>query len=435
MRWSREALRGTMKVFRFSLSQQLKSRANIITFVILFLLAAGAIPFMALTSGKGSVSASDIQAVYVENETGYELDFGEAAQLDETFRETAFETADFGTEDYQDRLEKDQVFVRMEEGTAGYGIDLYTREDSSLDQEDLSPLEKVLQTMFENARLRAAGASAGELEQLGTARVEVVSAEEFLNPQETDWETGFTVQYAYAIVVLMLCLFSSAYVVRAIAEEKSSRLVELLMVSVRPLALLLGKVLAMMSYILLLLAVLLLGAGVSYGVTGRFLDVSGISLTGMLGAGAESLRLGPGLAAVAVISLLLGYLTFSLLAGLAGCCCDSMDDVEGANMKVVLAVMAGYLVSCIAGTMSGTGISLFVSLFPLVSIFCAPVQFALGNIGLGILILSWLIQVLVIGGMAVFSARVYNDLIIFRGSRVGFGKLLAMAGKKGGRKE
>ena len=92
--------------------------------------------------------------------------------------------------------------------------------------------------------------------------------------------------------------------------------------------------------------------------------MSGISLTGMLGAGAESLRLGPGLAAMAVISLLLGYLTFSLLAGLAGCCCDSMDDVEGANMKVVLAVMAGYLVSCIAGTMSGTGISLFVSLFP-----------------------------------------------------------------------
>ena len=124
-----------------------------------------------------------------------------------------------------------------------------------------------------------------------------------------------------------------------------------------------------------------------------------------------------------------------LLAGLAGCCCDSMDDVEGANMKVVLAVMAGYLVSCIAGTMSGTGISLFVSLFPLVSIFCAPVQFALGNIGLGILILSWLLQVLVIAGMAVFSARVYNDLIIYRGSRVGFGKLLAMAGKKGGRKE
>lgn len=433
MGWNREALKGTMKVFRFSLSQQIKNRVNIITFLILFLLAAGAIPVMALSMGSRSVGASDIQAVYVRNTTEFDLDLGEAAQADASFAGTEFLEADFDLTEYEARLTDDQVYALIGAGLSGYSIDLYTRESSSLSDEDLQPLEQVLQTVFENARLRAAGASAGQVEALGTAvSTQVVSQEEYLHPGETDWEAGFTVQYAYAIVVLMLCVLSSSYVVRAIAEEKSSKLVELLMVSVRPLALLVGKVLAMMSYILILIGVLVLGAGASYVVTGRFLDVSMINASAILGMDVGSLNLGAGLVLVVVISILLGYLTFSLMAGLAGCACVSMDDVEGANMKVVLIVMAGYLVSCVTGAMPSSGVSLFSSLFPLVSVFCAPVQYALGNISLGILILSWVIQAVVIGALAVFSAKVYNDLIIYRGGKVGFGRMLSIARGKGG---
>lgn len=435
MGWSREALKGTMKVFRFSLFQQMKNRVNVITFLILFVLAAGAVPLMALTTGSGSVRPSDIQTVYVKNETDFDLDLDEAGEINQIFGGTGFEAADFELADYETTLTDDQVFALIGESAGGYAIGLYTLDSSSLDEEDLGPLEQALESMFENARLRAAGASAGQVETLGAVQTQVVSQEEFLHPEETDWEARFAIQYAYAIIVLMLCVMSSSYVVRAIAEEKSSKLVELLMVSVRPLALLIGKVLAMMSYILLMVGVLALGAGASYVVTGRFLDVSSINLTSLLGMGEGSLNLNAGLALVVIVSVLLGYLTFSLMAGLAGCCCVSMDDVEGANMKVVLIVMAGYLVSCVTAAMPSGGVTLFSSLFPLVSVFCAPVQYALGNISIGILILSWGIQLLVIVGLAVFSAKVYNDLIIYRGGKVGFGRLLSMARGKGGAKE
>ena len=74
------------------------------------------------------------------------------------------------------------------------------------------------------------------------------SAEEyFASDQEANWETGYWTQMIYSILVLMVSIFSVSYIVRAVVEEKSSKLVETLLVSIRPLALILGKILAVMA--------------------------------------------------------------------------------------------------------------------------------------------------------------------------------------------
>lgn len=43
----------------------------------------------------------------------------------------------------------------------------------------------------------------------------------------------FALQYGYAIIAMFLCLYSTIYIIRAIAEEKASRLEKSLLVSVR----------------------------------------------------------------------------------------------------------------------------------------------------------------------------------------------------------
>lgn len=429
----KEMLKGTGKVFRFSLVQQLKSKVNMAVFVLMLVLSAAAVPFMALQTGRTSVHASAVKQVYLENDTAYPLDPQLAGTLNPSFQDTAFQMADFSVEEYPQRLPEDGVLAVICAKEGGYGIDLYMQEDSGLDMEDTEALEQLLAQLFWQARVSSAKASAEQIALLGAGvETDIVTEEEYRNPRETDWQTQFALQYAYAIIVMILCLITASYVVRAIAEEKSSRLVELLMVSVRPLAMLAGKVLAMMVYILLMIGSMLAGAGLSWMITGRFLDLSGLNLGALFGLNPGELHLGMGLVWIMVICILLGYLTFSMTAGLAGCCCATMDDVEWANMKVVLLVMAGYLVSCISGAVvSGWGCTA-VSLLPLISVFCAPVQYAMGNISLGVLGLSWILQAAVIAGLAIFSARVYNDLIIYRGSRVGLRQLAGMAGKKGG---
>ena len=167
---------------------------------------------------------------------------------------------------------------------------------------------------------------------------------------------------------MMVCLMSASYVIRAVVEEKDSRLVELLLVSVKPMALLAGKILAVMAFTFGWLLAMLAGFGVSCGLTAALM-------------GSDALH--------------------RQLSGVLAALPQAAPDVWH-----------------------------LVSLLAVLSIFCAPVQFACGNVSIWLVLLSWLIQAAVIFGLLTLAARVYAGLIVHRGSRVKWREVFSMA--KGG---
>ena len=138
--------------------------------------------------------------------------------------------------------------------------------------------------------------------------VDVSTVEEYLNGGRVGFDTRHGIQYGYSIVAMIICVFSVTYIVRAIVEEKVSRLVETLMVSVRPMALVLGKILAVMTFMFTMLLAVLGVFALSYTISGRLMDVSFVShLLASMGISMELLRLGPGALLVALVSLVLVY--------------------------------------------------------------------------------------------------------------------------------
>ena len=133
---------------------------------------------------------------------------------------------------------------------------------------------------------------------------------------------------------------------------------------------------------------------------------------------------------VLLVSLGLGYLTMSLIGGVAGACCSGMEEAGEATGPVMLLTMAGYLASCVVGAVPSGPVAVFSTLCPVVSIFCAPVQFAGGNVSFWLVLASWAIQAAVIWGLLTLASRVYAGLIVHRGSRVKLRELMSMA--KGG---
>ncbi len=127
---------------------------------------------------------------------------------------------------------------------------------------------------------------------------------------------------------------------------------------------------------------------------------------------------------VCVISLLLGYLTFSLIAGLSGTSCSAMEDIQTANTTSVMIVMVCYIVACFTSAFDSIGINIATSIVPMISIFCAPVQYMRGDIAFGTLIVSWLLQIAVIAALALLCAKVYADLIIYSGKPLGFREII-----------
>ena len=257
--------------------------------------------------------------------------------------------------------------------------------------------------------------------------VEVSTIEEYLNGGRIGFDTRYGIQYGYSIVAMILCVFSVTYIVRSIVEEKVSRLAETLMVSVRPMAMVLGKILAVMTFMFTMLLAVLGVFGLSYVISGRLMDVSFVSrLLASMGISMDLLHLGPGAVLVALVSLVLADCFFSLLAGLAGAGCSSMDEIESANMSAMMAILAGYLVSCIGFGLSGGPWTIVMAICPVISAFTVPAFYVFGDIGMGAVAVSWLVELVCVLMLLVLSARVYDQLILYRGSRLKFRKILAM---------
>ena len=398
-------LSGTGQVYRFTLSQLLKSNANRITLLLMVLLAAVSMPLTALMCGETpEVSdTSSLTAVRLENRTALDLDFSG----DSYWADTVFSA---GAED------PDAVVT-------GYQVAVSGADD--VDQSELRLLADAVQTAIRDACVRAAGLTAQQLAQLEGSPL----------PEENFDGSRFWVQYGYSILAMMVCLMSASYVIRAVVEEKDSRLVELLLVSVKPMALLAGKILAVMAFTFGWLLAMLAGFGVSCGLTAALMgsDVLHRQLSGVLAAlpqAAPDVWHLVSLLAVLLVSLALGYLTMSIIGGVAGACCSGMEEAGEATGPVMLLTMAGYLASCVVGAVPSGPVAVFFTLCPVVSIFCAPVQFAGGNVSIWLVLASWAIQAAVIWGLLTLASRVYAGLIVHRGSRVKWREVFSMA--KGG---
>lgn len=403
-------LSGTGQVYRFTLSQLLKSRANRVTLIIMVLLAAVSMPLTALLGGETPETSdtAGLASVRVDNRTDLVLDFsGDAYWADTDF------SADAGESD---------AVVTITGDETGYQVAVVGSETA--DAGELSQLAETARQAVRDACLQAAGLSSRQLEALTASTGE-----------EDSHEEGFWVQYGYSILAMILCLMSASYVIRAVVEEKDSRLVELLLVSVKPMALLAGKILAVMAFTFGWLLAMLAGLGVSCGLTAGLMGPGVLQkqLSGLLAAVPrvqEDLWQAAGVLLVLLVSLGLGYLTMSLIGGVAGACCSGMEEAGEATGPVMLLTMAGYLASCVVGAVPSGPVAVFSTLCPVVSIFCAPVQFAGGNVSIWLVLASWAIQAAVIWGLLTLASRVYAGLIVHRGSRVKLRELMSMA--KGG---
>lgn len=178
---------------------------------------------------------------------------------------------------------------------------------------DLSgELESRLTEWLQKERMRAAGLDAGRIEAIAGTQVEVRTFSPEAASGEIRMGDRFP-QLAAVGVSYLLCLMilmGSGMISGSVIEEKSSRVIEVLVTSAHPAELLLGKVLGVL---LLFLTVLgsLLGAG---------LLASGHLPPGMA-EGASRAVFARGLLPWALVFLVSGFLMYgSLFAGLAAFC-------------------------------------------------------------------------------------------------------------------
>ncbi len=436
MKISKADFVGTGKVYSFTLQQYVKNKANIITFVILLLFCLASVPISAL-AGTGNTALLEDgtfmgicpERLYIDNQTSLPIEISEDHLASIGFSVTKIEKA------LPETLTQGDTCLRFTESDMTVKSEILFGEDSFLDDGTATQLQTLCNLLVTDARCRMLGISSEALDALGTMpSLSVTDAEEYLSTEEEDFSTQFALQYAYSILVMMLTLLSASYIIRAVIEEKASKLVELLMVSIKPAALLAGKILAMMTTVFVTLLSMVGAMLLSNLLSVKFLNTPGIGGTlAAFGIDMSKLNLGVTTVILSIVSIFIAYLTYSVLAGIAGSCCSAMEDADGANTLVILLVISGYTFSCISAAFSSPLACHFSALCPVISTFCAPVQYALGNISLGVFLLSLAIQAAIALWLVSFGAKVYRALIIHRGKRVKWQELFKIAKEDSGK--
>jgi len=240
-------------------------------------------------------------------------------------------------------------------------------------------------------------------------------------PLEQEFATESNISNYVAGMALMLVMFMTIYVygygvATSVATEKSTRVMETLIVSAKPSRILLGKCVGMgLVGLAQMLCVLLFS----------FLCAKMFMPSGNIGYGLSLPSLTPAKAALLVLYFLLGYALFSMINSMCGAMVSKLEDLQSAMMPATMITMfsfyGGYVTMGITPAMGGSAsLGRLMLLIPFTAPYAAPSVLLSGQYDgtlLGTSIAILLVAILIVSYL---STKVYAISVLHYGGRLRF---------------
>ncbi|HEY3873475.1 MAG TPA: ABC transporter permease [Actinocrinis sp.] len=253
-------------------------------------------------------------------------------------------------------------------------------------------------TLGADQAFRAAGLTAGQADRVAHAGPVPITS---LQPAAA--KSAGTASYLGLVVIFLMLTQYNTWTLAGVAEEKSSRIAEVLLAAIRPGRLVAGKV---------------LGIGlVAFGQAALL----GAAAAGLAAAVGSDLLHGtaPAVLASTLIWLVLGYAFSSWVYAAAGSMAERRDQIQGLAFPLMLPSLVGYFFSeAVLG--SGASSTLFdvLGYLPPTAPFVMPVLVGLGRVAWWQVAVSALVSILCTIAVARFAVGVYRRSILRTGHRV-----------------
>lgn len=237
------------------------------------------------------------------------------------------------------------------------------------------------------------------------ARIEAVTSPPPLEVREADPDefTGgdLAVGYIAAVVLYLALLFSGAILASGVAEEKTSRVSEVLLASLRPVELLLGKVIGIGATTL----AQLVAAAIPALVAAVALDVAELpAATGEV-------------VAWAVVWFVAGYALYAAVYGALGSLVGRQQEVGQVTGLPAALLLVGYLGATFVPGDPDSGLVVLGSILPPFAPMMMPMRVAAGGVPAGEMALALVLTAASAVAAVWFGARVYRGGIVRTGAR------------------
>ncbi len=308
-------------------------------------------------------------------------------------------------------------------------VTLYTRGASSMLSESVitSQLNKIIQD------IRLEAYNIPELPKIMQDVQVDVSMTTFRLDEDQETETSSVTSYAIGMIMsLMLYMFIMLYgqmVMTSIIEEKNNRVLEIVVSSVKPLALMMGKIcgigLVALTQILIWAGLLIAASawiipGIAAGSMSADAEVAG--LVAQLGNTAYVASI----FAYIVAFLVGGYLFYSAIYAAIGSAVDNVQDASQLQTIAIVPIILAMVLSMSVISDPNSQMAFWASIIP----FTSPVVM-MARIPFGIpgweIALSLVLLYASFFGMIWFSAKVYRVGIFMYGKKPTLGELVRWA--------
>jgi ABC-2 type transport system permease protein len=224
-----------------------------------------------------------------------------------------------------------------------------------------------------------------------------------LEPSDPNRDSAFLFANV-GVVLLFISIFTfGTWVLTGVVEEKQSRVVEVVLSTVQPRDLLMGKVLGI-------------------GLLG-LVQLTAMVTVGLIAGTAAGRFVLPPTTGPAVLQLLLwfvlGYAFYATTLGVLGALASRMEEASNASAPVSIIASGAYIFSLLVALNDPDGTAARVaSLIPPMAPFVVPLRSALGAIEPWEIVLSAALTVAAIWVLLVVGGRVYTGAVLQTGGRV-----------------
>ena len=434
-------------IFSFTFIQHVKQKGyrnvTVVVAVLCLLLPAVILPAIEYFK-EDETYVSKIDKVYVvetDSSTEGKADYGVLNSVDAAqFTDVVYEMAE-NVEDAAKKAEEDGhsvvLAVGHQEGT--YQLNVLLPDETKLNKKDANAYETFLSGAFRYILIQKSNLEAAQIAEM-TMPIETVVRDSSVSADESDEyavakEVMATIlPYLNIMILYFMILAYGQGTANSAIMEKTSKLMDLLLVSVKPGEMLLGKVFAMAASGVLQIFIWLAGLFGGFALGIHFTKMVNPNTDMILIQLVESFGEFSGMFTVsgvilALLMLSAGLLLYCSLAAIGGAIAEKPEDLSSTNMLFVMVLLVSFFATMFAG---GAGSDVpwdavtWQVWMPFTAILVAPTKILLGAMSIPEAAVSLGIVVVTATLITIAAGKVYKMMSLYKGNPPSPKKMIEM---------
>ena len=411
-------MKQVMTVFRYTFQEAVRKKSFKVSSIVL--LAAIVLIFVLIAAFSGT--GADTEADAAPDAAGYRLYYideqslipGGADALSEALGAEVTQADAAQYEDLKRRISEDGdlalVQVTPDDGSTSWTLRQGMPMLRILTKDVMSgvPADAISDTLSRQYAANLMREAGVDEQIIAMSGVPLLSVTEIAGQMDL---TGYVVGLIL-VMLLFFCVYFYGYgVAMSVANEKTSRVMETLVVSAKPSRILIGKVLAMGAVGLLQFLGILATAALCY----TFILPEGAVLFGApLSFAAFTL----GVAALVVVYFILGYILYAVLNSVCGATVSKIEDLNTAMMPVMFVALISFYLAYFSAIAGGGALETVAMYLPFSSPFLMPFLLLNSEVPAGAVAGSITLLVAMIAVVLYLSVRIYSASVLHYGGRL-----------------